>query len=181
MNVDFGLICMFVIQLAIVFGVYHAWRGIKAEISALEVHRQSNRDVTSGIDAIRAEVKALDKCLAEATAMLERRIADVEAAPRAGKARMEEFADQLVKVERRVEALDGKLVSLSGRLSAFARHRKVSDDEEEQETAPAPQGEGEQIPLGFMPPGAIPLSVQPQAQAPVVPPGFGVVRRSRHG
>jgi hypothetical protein len=165
--IDFGLVTLFALQCALVFLVYHAWRGIKLEISALEVHRRSNEAVTSGIAAIASKVDAFEK-----------RIGEVEAAPKAGKARMEEIADGISKVDRRADVVEGKLASLSARVSANARWKKTV--EEEEETAPASEEEGNQIPMGFMPPGAIPLSHQPPQGA--VPPGFGVIgRKARHG
>ena len=167
MIVDFGLICMFVIQLAFVMAVYHAWRGIKADISALEVLREGHRAVMSRMDAMEAQREALSG-----------RVADIEAAPRAAKARIEDVEVAMAKAGRRMDGLEEKQLSFSGRLSAFARHRKVKEDDEE--TDPAPQGEGDIIPLGQMPPGSIPLSQPPPPAA--VPPGFGVLsRRTRHG
>jgi hypothetical protein len=167
MNVDFGLICLFTIQVGLVFLVYHAWKGIKAEISALEVHRRGNEAIASSIAAIRAEVDEIAK-----------RMGEVEAAPKAGKARMEEITESLGKVDRRVDSVESKLGSMQARIAADARWK--SKVKEEEETAPASQDEGYTIPTGQMPPGAIPLSVQPQSGA--VPPGFGVVgRKARHG
>lgn len=170
MNVDFGLLCLFTIQVALVFLVYHAWKGIKAEISALEAHRRDNATITASLAALRAEIEAVAK-----------RMGEVEAAPKAGKARMEEIGELLAKADRKAEALETKVVSLNARLSSVARWKPKVNDEEE--TDPASQDEGSTIPMGQMPPGSIPLTIQPQAApASVVPPGFGVVgRRTRHG
>jgi len=165
--IDFGLLCLFTLQVAMVLLVYHAWRGIKAEISALDVHRQSITAVTTTIAALSSKIDAY------AT-----RIADIEASPKAARSKIEDLADALSKYDRRVDAIEGKVASLGGRISAFARHRpKVDDDDDD--VAPAPKGEGMQIPMGQMPPGAIRLTDTPPPGA--VPPGFGVVNRRRHG
>lgn len=169
MNVDYGLVSMFAIQLAIVLATYHAWRGIKAEISALESLRAGNAAVTSRVDALSAKMDTQAE-----------RISSLDAAPKATKARIEELEALCGKVDRRVEALDGKIVSVSARVSAYAKHRKAAVEDEE-ETDPAPQGEGDTIPDGMMPPGSIPLSRQ--STQSTVPPGFGVVggRRVKYG
>jgi len=167
MNIDFGLICLFTLQLGLVMLTYHAWKGIKAEISALEVLREGNRAVTSRVDAFTTKMDSLSD-----------RVLAIEAEPKKQKDRVGDVEDLLAKADRRTDALDAKVVSLGARVSAFAKHRKVK--EEDEETDPAPQGEGEQIPYGTMPPGSIPLERQ-SAQASAVPPGFGVTRRSRHG
>lgn len=168
MNVDYGLVSMFAIQLAIVLASYHAWRGIKAEISALEVLRQGNAAVTSRVESFLEKVEAVAG-----------RVSTLEAEPKKQKDRVGELEDALAKGDRRADALDAKLLSLGARVSAYAKHRKVKDEDEE-EKDPAPQGEGEEIPMGMMPPGSIPLGRQPTQSA--VPPGFGVVRkRVSHG
>jgi chromosome segregation ATPase len=110
MNVDFGLVCLFAIQIGLVFLVYHAWKGIKAEISALEAHRRDNAAVAASVSAIDAKIDALNK-----------RMGEVEAAPKAGKARMEELEESISKVNRAVTASDAKVVSLAARVSAYAR------------------------------------------------------------
>lgn len=167
MSVDFGLICLFTIQLALVFLCYHAWKGIKAEISALEALRQGNAAVTSRLDAITAKMEALGT-----------RVSEVETAPKAGKARMEELADSLARSDRKADAIESKVTSLAARVSAYARHRKSVNEDEE--TDPAPEGEGLQIPLGQMPPGSFPLNTE--VPRGTLPPGFGVTgRKARHG
>jgi len=167
MIVDYGLVSMFAIQLAIVLATYHAWRGIKAEISALEALRQGNAAVTSRIVAIDGQVDSLKD-----------RVQTLEAEPKKQKDRVGELEDALAKGDRRNDAIEAKILSLGARLSAYAKHRKVKDEEEKD---PAPEGEGEQIPNGMMPPGSIPLFEKPSTQS-AVPPGFGVVgKRVRHG
>lgn len=167
MNVDFGLVCLFVIQVALVLLVYHAWKGIKAEITALEVHRRDNAAIASGIASLRAEIDAIAK-----------RMGEVEAAPKAGKARMDELTDQLSKGDRKTDALESKIASLSARISAQARWKPKVDDDDE--TAPASEEEGKETLMGKLPPGAIRLNEPPPQGA--VPPGFGVVgRKARHG
>lgn len=167
MNVDYGLVSMFAIQLGIVLATYHAWRGIKAEISALESLRAGNSALASRLDAFTAKMDSLSE-----------RVVAIEAEPKKQRDRITEVEDAIAKAGRRDDALDAKIVSLGARVSAYAKHRKVK--EEDEETDPAPQGEGEEIPAGMMPPGSIPLSNQPTAS--VVPPGFGVVgRKAKYG
>lgn len=167
MNVDFGILCTFTIQLGFVMAVYHAWRGIKAEISALESLRESMRALGTRIDAQNGKIDALAE-----------KVVAVEENPKATKARMDELDTFVRSLDRSINALDAKQVSLAARLSAFGKARKVKDDDGEM--APASEEEGMQIPMGQMPPGAIRLNEPPPQAA--VPPGFGVVGRSkRHG
>lgn len=162
MSVDFGLICLFALQAGMVMAVYHAWRGIKAEISALEALRRGNAEVASRVDVFAAKMDAQAE-----------RISALESAPKAARNRLEEFGEDLKGLDRKVEAVDTKVVSLAARLSAYGRKRK----EVEEETDPAPQGEGEQMDLTSMPPGSIRLAPENQPPQAAVPPGFGVVRR----
>lgn len=167
--VDFGLVSMFAIQLSLVLLVYHAWKGIKSEISAINTIKDGNRDVLAKLAALEGERDTLIG-----------RMDAVEAEPKARRNRIDELEDLVKKTERNYEALETKISSTAARVSAFARHRKVK--EEESELDQASQDEGDMILKGSMPPGSIPLFERTQPETSAIPPGFGVVgKRSRHG
>lgn len=101
MSVDFGLLCLFVLQLAMVLAVYHAWRGIKAEIAALEALRRGNAEVTARVDTFTAKMDAQAD-----------RIQALEGAPKAVRNRLDELHEDIKAVSRKVEAGKPRLFPL---------------------------------------------------------------------
>lgn len=150
--IDYGLISLLLVQLALVFGVYHAWRGIKSEIAALV--------------AMRTKIESYEVVIST----LKDRQKDVEAAPKATMTRIGEVEAAAAKCVREIEDLRTKNLALNARISAFKRHApKVEEDQDQ-----APEGEGtEQLTL-YVPPAS------PNVAAPAngMPPGFGKLRKA---
>lgn len=160
--VDFGLIGLFALQCAMVFLCYVAYSRISTKISTLN-------QLEKRLDAIPAQLAPWE---ARFEAMAGR-IGQVEQAPAAHKRRFEEAEDRMASTERQVAHLDKKLASTAARISNS--HRWSKRAKEEDETDPAPEGEGSdsgQVPL--FPPGSHP---QATPDSPAISPGFGVLKR----
>jgi len=141
--VDFGLLALFAVILALVFLVFHAWRGVKADgerISAqsLEVDSRIER-LRSEIDRARDEADDAKRIAIEVQGThyktLLRRIDEAEATG--------------LGCLRQAEVLAEKVATLGGRMSAFQRHhgKKAEPD-------PEPAADPNQVPLfpAAMPP-----------------------------
>lgn len=162
--VDYGLMALIVVVLALVGLTFHAWRGVKAEILALS--------------AIRVQAES---CIAKVQAV-ELRQTETEKVPTQLKARLDAFAAIMTELEAK-QAATGKdmataksnILSLNGRLarSKSKRNRVL----EAEELDPAAEAEGEDDGQGHvMPPGSF-SRPQEQPQAAPIPARFGVVAR----
>ena len=169
MNVDFGIVSLFAIMVALVGMVYHAWRGIKSEISALEAHKDRYNACVTDIAALRAEIVALGK-----------RMDGVSDLPKASLARIAALEEDGAATHKAVTRLDTLVVSAGARVSALQRWIKAAGNAEKD---PAPEGEEAEGAMPLASPGSLPLF--PQDEQPGLPPGFGVVsrpiRRAAHG
>lgn len=162
--IDYGLMALIVVVLALVGLTFHAWRGVKAEILALS--------------AIRAQAET---CIAMVKAV-ELRQTETEKVPAQLKARLDAFAGIMTDLEAK-QVATGKdmataksnILSLNGRLARSKSKRNRVIEEEEQD--PAAEAEGESGDLrDAMPPGSFsPHQEQPHI-API-PARFGVVAR----
>lgn len=160
--VDFGLLGLFALQCAMVFLCYVAYDRISKKISTLN-------QLEKKLDAIPAQLAPWE---ARFEAMAGR-IGQVEQAPAAHKRRFEEAEDRMASTDRKVAHLETKLASTAARVSSSARWTKRA--KEEDDTDPAPEGEGNdgtQVPM--FPPGSHP---QETPVSPAISPGFGVVKR----
>jgi len=164
--VDWGILAFFVVQLALTFAVYHALGGVKAEKSVLLSESERVRLCAVEFKAVAARMDVIEKAPAE-------RMKKVEALA-------DEIADKgrdIEKVRKAVEGCEFKIHSLNGRIAANAKTAKraqLKNDDEELD--PAPQGEGGEYAQAPYPPGSIPRVEPPKT--PVIPPGFGVMRRA---
>lgn len=162
--IDFGILALFTVQLAIAFATFFAWSRVKAEILRLEVLQQKNEGIAAAFTALGTDFAALSK-----------RQADVEEAPRKLLLRFQEVEANIGKADRLLEKLDGKVASLGGRMSAVVKGRKGRGDDDDDEV----KGQDSQE-EGVLPPGVgIPLGPQFEERHPnqVIPPGFGKSRR----
>lgn len=161
--IDFGILALFTVQLAIAFATFFAWSRVKAEILRLEVLQQKNEGIAAAFTALGTDFTALAK-----------RQADVEEAPRKLLLRFQEVEANIGKADRLLEKLDGKVASLGGRMSAVVKGRKGRGDDDDEVKGQDPE---EDI---VLPPGVgIPLGPQFEDRQPnqVIPPGFGKSRR----
>jgi len=162
--IDFGIVALFTVQLAIVFASFYVYTRVKSEITALIDLKEGIKGVTAGFDALKVDFQSVL-----------RRQDSVEASPKALLMRFQEVEANLGKSDRLLEKIDGKVASLGGRMSAIVKGRKGrGDDDDDDDTGLAPEGEGR------LPPGVgIPLGPinddRPYNQ--VIPPGFGKSRR----
>jgi|SRR5689334_2012145 len=162
--IDFGLLALFAVQCGLVGLVYHAWNGVKAEISVLQREKERIDALAAKYDAVMARLEAAEKAPMERI----KRIDAVEAS-------IGETDRRMGQLSKEVERVDGKVMSLNGRIAAkakAAKGRKADEDDEEED--PAAQAE-EQMSLGDGSPGFLPRVEAPSN--PAIPPGFGVVRR----
>jgi len=160
--VDFGLIGLFAIQCAMVFLCYVAYNRISTKISTLNQLEKRLDEIPGQLALWEARSDALGN-----------RIGQVEQAPAANKRRFEEVENRMDSTDRQVSQLDKKLASTAARISNSHRWNKRA--KEEDETDPAPEGEGNdvaQVPM--FPPGSHP---QATPDSPAISPGFGVLKR----
>jgi len=160
--VDFGLLGLFALQCGMVFLCYVAYDRISKKISTLH-------ELEKKMDGINGQL-ALWEARSDA---MGNRISQVEQTPVSHKRRFEEVQDRMDATDRQVAHLEKKLASTAARVSSTARWNKRAKDEDE--TDPAPEGEGNdvaQVPM--FPPGSHP---QPTPEASAIPPGFGVFKR----
>jgi len=150
--IDFGLVALFAVQVAMVGLVYHAWAGIRSEIVAVRAQREEVKSAMATIAALAVRVN------------------EVEGAPKAQLKRIQELEAAVGKVESSWEKSHASYVSLSARVSAMARGRKKAEDQD-----PAPQGESENSQEELLPGSSSPPQYENTARA--IPPGFGRVRR----
>lgn len=157
MNVDFGLIAVFAIQLALVFLVYHAWNGVKREISVLEAYKGKYDSLVTVIEVLRGEIKAIDK-----------RMDGVSDIPKASLSRIAELEAELVKLLKVIAKIEASVLSVGGRMSILQRWAKGVEKE------PASQDEDFEGAQPIESPVSLPVE-----KVPGMPPGFGLVAKPR--
>ena len=160
--VDFGLICLFVLQLGLVMLTYHAYNRISAKISELKALQKEVERVPTLLAPIESEIKVHAD-----------RIEDIAAAPAASKRRLDEADLAFADFTRQIGKIKEGLASTNARVSVLNRWLKRGNEEDG--TAPAAQAEGEEDVQFIPPPGAHPSPNAPTA--PALPPGFGVLKR----
>jgi len=173
--IDFGLICMFALQLFAVIAVVFVWNRITSEVTAVKrIKDDFVRSEAATANALTSQTKTIEA--------VELRMGKVEDMPTAARKRLEEAESKIAVLRGDLSSLESKHASTAARVSINARweKKKAAEAEEEGETAPASEEESP-IPthLGGLP-GAIRLNVGDAAPQPPNRSNFGVTRR-KHG
>lgn len=142
--VDFGLISLFVLQVALVALTYHFWREIKAD-----------KDRMPALDErITVVLAAVQSCVD--------RVAEVEVAPKNFARRLDAYDAGAAAIEKSVEKLTGRIASVSAKQSVQSRWVKKQDndnDDDGPETEPAVEAEmQEDLLIPFAPVSSAPPS-----------------------
>jgi len=160
--VDFGLIGLFALQCGMVFLCYVAYNRISTKILELKALEKTMEGINGQLTLWEARSDTMGG-----------RISDLEKAPAANKKRHDEADNRMDSQERQIAHLEKKLASTAARISTSARWNKRAKDEED--TDPAPEGEGNDGQIPMFPPGSHPPQATPEA--PAVSRGFGVMKR----
>jgi len=153
--IDFGLVSLFAVQCALVGLVYHAWRGVKSEVTALLLAQKEIERVSIAMSAL--------------TVRLDQGIE----IPKALASRVKEAEAKLLQHDNQLEAYDTKWNSLNGRVSAIQREDRRKALKEAAETEPASKEEGSVLDEQF-PPVSSPETARHHQGIPL---GFGKLKR----
>ena len=134
--IDFGLVSLFAIQLILQALAFHSWRGIKGEIEALGIMRDTIADSEKTIEAINKRMDA------------------VEESPKSLQARIRTLESENNRLESLVEKNSTLLTGLNARISSMGRLVKQKRNEmvpasEDDDTELEAQSPGTQIDLGI--------------------------------
>lgn len=131
--IDFGLVSLFAIQLVLLALAFHSWRGIRGEISTLNVLHEALSNSEKTIEAINSRMDALD----DVPKTIQKRVSTIES--------------EIARLESGIERNATNYTSLNARLSVMNRTVKQKskemalasedDDNEEELQSPGAQNE----------------------------------------
>lgn len=124
--IDFGLLALFAVMLALVFLAFHAWRGIKEDGARIQVFRT---DVLRDIDEFRRDLQHALEIGSEAKALAE---AVRETHYKQLLIRIAEAEAGALAAAKIVDGLVSKTATLGGRVTAIQRWMKAPADAEEE-------------------------------------------------
>jgi len=155
--IDYGIICLFTLQLAALAGAVMAWSALRVEIREV---REIKSTVDSQQGAMQGQISSLEGRIQEKIEELR----ELGSVPRALQAKMGEWEGHMGGMQGSVDAMGDRIRSLHSRINASLRHLKREAENEADDQAEDP---GQQImfPVASAPPPAPP--------APAVAPGFG--------
>lgn len=163
--IDFGLLALFAVQVALAFLVYHAWNGIKREIKDVLALKE---DIKTSTEAGHAATKSA----VENAATIEERVKAAEAIPGALVKRVTLLEETLKESDRLLSNHGERITSLGARLSSHLREFKRSRGD----TDPASKDEDAESITMEASPGSL-FDAQQPAPDPGIRPGFGVLKR----
>jgi hypothetical protein len=155
--IDYGIICLFALQLAALAGALVAWWSLRHEMA----------DVLAMKSALAAQDVAQQGQISSLEGRISDKIAHVqglEEVPRTLQKKMVEWEGTMGGMQGSIDAMGDRIRSLHSRINASLRHLKRDADPDDQGDPP---DQGQQLIFPSAPPSP------PAPPAPAVAPGFG--------
>jgi len=163
--IDFGLLTLFTLQIAMVLAVYHVWSGIKRETKDVLAMKADVAKATEAGNAAKADLVELAK-------EVEERVRTAEGVPSVLVKRVSAMEESLKVSDRTLATHGERITSVGARLSShlreFKRLRGDAGPASEDEDAIPPSAESSPGPL---------FEQAEETPVPGTRPGFGVLKR----
>jgi len=155
--IDYGIICLFALQIAALAGALWAWSSIRYEIR--EVRELKNAvDTQQGI--MKGQISSLQEYMEGQISSLRA----LEVVPRNLQKKMDEWEANMASLQSASDTMGQRIRSLHSRINADLRHSKAKAAADDDDDQAEPIDQGQQL-IFPAPPPAPP--------APAVAPGFG--------